>query len=34
MSDFRISFYRRALDWLANGGGPTYPITHCFMWAM
>lgn len=30
--DYMHSFYRRTLQWLRQGGGPTYPIHACFLW--
>lgn len=29
---FMQRYYRTALQWLSQGGGPTYPISACFMW--
>ncbi|PNH07449.1 hypothetical protein TSOC_006094 [Tetrabaena socialis] len=34
MRDFLHSFFRKTLGWLAVGGGPTYKISHCFLWGM
>ncbi|GIL64350.1 hypothetical protein Vafri_18320, partial [Volvox africanus] len=34
MRSFMHSFYRKTLDWLAQGGGPTYFVSHCFLWGM
>jgi hypothetical protein len=28
------TFYKRTLDWLKVGGGPTYHIDACFIWGM
>eukprot|EP00798_Chlamydomonas_sp_ICE-L_P018117 gene18117-24551_t len=31
---FRNDFYRKTLKWLETGGGPTYPVTACFLWSV
>jgi hypothetical protein len=31
---FMISFWQKAISWLAQGGGPTYHITKCFQWTL
>ncbi|EFJ48011.1 hypothetical protein VOLCADRAFT_91598 [Volvox carteri f. nagariensis] len=34
MKSFLHSFFRKTMDWLAQGGGPTYFVSHCFLWGM
>ncbi|GFR46031.1 hypothetical protein Agub_g7304 [Astrephomene gubernaculifera] len=34
MRAFMHSFFRKTLDWLSQGGGPTYSVSHCFLWGM
>ncbi|PNW74409.1 hypothetical protein CHLRE_13g607400v5 [Chlamydomonas reinhardtii] len=34
MRAFLHSFFAKTLSWLAVGGGPTYKISHCFLWGM
>ncbi len=32
LHSLRRIFYAKALQWLSQGGGPTYPIAACFVW--
>ncbi|KAG2424504.1 hypothetical protein HYH02_015174 [Chlamydomonas schloesseri] len=34
MRSFLHSFFAKTLSWLSVGGGPTYKISHCFLWGM
>ncbi|KAG2493204.1 hypothetical protein HYH03_008624 [Edaphochlamys debaryana] len=34
MRAFLHSFFSKTLGWLVQGGGPTYTVSHCFLWGM
>ncbi|KAL6757913.1 hypothetical protein V8C86DRAFT_2613030 [Haematococcus lacustris] len=31
---FMIQFWAKAILWLSKGGGPTYHVSHCFIWTL